>query len=326
MTAAYITAPGPAEAIRVGELPVPKPGPTDVLVRTQALAANHVDTFVRSGAYATPLPMPFVIGRDLVGVVAAAGARVAGFGGGDAVWCNSLGHGGRQGSFAEYAVVPADRLYRLPPGVDPQVAVSAAHTAATAYLALFREGALRADETVLVGGAGGGVGSAAVQLAHAAGARVIATAASGDADWCRSCGADVVIDYRDPHANERIRAAAPQGLDVHLDTSGHHDFDVSIALLAHGGRLILMAALDARPPLPVGAVYTRDASLRGFAISNASVVDLADAAATINRMLASRRLRARIGVRLPLHHAARAHQLLEHPDPDLPPGRIVVLP
>jgi NADPH:quinone reductase-like Zn-dependent oxidoreductase len=99
MTAAYITAPGPAEAIRVGELPVPKPGPTDVLVRTQALAANHVDTFVRSGAYATPLPMPFVIGRDLVGVVAAAGARVAGFGGGDAVWCNSsVTAGGRDRS------------------------------------------------------------------------------------------------------------------------------------------------------------------------------------------------------------------------------------
>jgi NADPH:quinone reductase-like Zn-dependent oxidoreductase len=87
-----------------------------------------------------------------------------------------------------------------------------------------------------------------------------------------------------------------------------------------------MAALDARPPLPVGAVYTRDVSLRGFAISNASVVDLADAATTINRLLASGRLRVRIGARLPLEQAALAHQLLEHPRPDLPPGRIVVLP
>jgi NADPH:quinone reductase-like Zn-dependent oxidoreductase len=324
--AAYITGPGPADAIRIGELPIPPCGPTDVLVRADAMAVNFVDTFVRSGAYQTPLPLPFIIGRDVVGAVEAVGAGVAGFRPGDAVWCNSLGHQGRQGSFAEYVIVPADRLYHLPAGVDPQLAVSMAHTAATAHLALFREAGLRLGETVLVGGGAGGVGSAAVQLAHAAGARVIATAQEQDGQWCQDCGADVVIDYRDPQATERIRDAAPDGIDVHLDTSGHHDFDASLPLLAGGGRLVLMAAMSARPTLPVGAVYTRDISLRGFVISNASVADLATAARTINTLLDAHRLQSRIGARLPLRDAARAHQLLEGPASDRPPGRILVFP
>src|SRR5690606_23447447 len=110
MPAAYITAYGGPEVIQVGRLPVPVPGPTDVLVHTELSAVNHVDTFVRSGSCATLTPFPFVIGRDLVGTVAATGPGVDGFTVGDRVWCNSLGHGGRQGSFAEYAVVAADRL------------------------------------------------------------------------------------------------------------------------------------------------------------------------------------------------------------------------
>lgn len=323
--AAYVLAPGPAKDIQVGELPLPPLGATEVLVRTTLMAVNHVDTFVRSGAYPTPLPVPFIIGRDLVGVVAAAGT-VSGFRVGEAVWCNSLGHGGRQGSFAEYAAAPAERLYRLPHGADPELAVSLAHPAATAYLALFREGGLRVGQTVFVGGGGGGVGSAAVQLAHAAGARVITTASARDADWCRECGADVVIDYRDGRVTELIRDAAPDGIDVHVDTSGRHDFDGSVPLLARGGRLIVMAALDARPPLPVGALYTNDVSVRGFVISNASVADLAAAAAAINQLLATGRLQSRISVRLPLEQAGRAHRLMERPDPASPPGRIIVRP
>lgn len=153
MLAAYITELGSADAIRVGRLPVPQPGPTDVLVHAQAVAVNAVDTFVRSGTYRTPTPFPFVLGRDLVGTVAAVGPGAAPFRVGQAVWCNSLGHGGRQGACAEYAVVPADRLYALPPGVDPVAAVAAVHPAATAYLGLFIHAHLRPGETVFVGGA-----------------------------------------------------------------------------------------------------------------------------------------------------------------------------
>lgn len=326
MTAAYITTTCPPAGIRVGELPVPVPGPTDVLVRTTALGVNAVDTFVRSGAYRTPTPFPFVIGRDLVGTVAACGSGVSELTVGEPVWCNSLGHAGRQGSFAAYALVPAERLYRLPPGVDPVTAVSLLHPVATAYLALFREASLRPGQVVVVGGAGGGVGSALVQLATIGGARVIATAGSADLGWVHDCGADTVLDYRAPQLSAQIQAAAPGGVDVYVDTSGQHDLEASVPLLATAGRIIVLAALAAHPALPVGALYTKDASVRGFVISNASVADLGSAASMINSLLERGSLRTRISLRLPLSEAARAHQLLEDHDPSARPGRIVVLP
>jgi len=134
MHAAFIERLGPPEHIRYGELPAPRPGPTDVLVDVLATTVNPVDTFVRSGVFRTPMDFPFVISRDLVGVVAAAGPGAPGFAVGDLVWCNSLGHGGRQGAAADQVVVPVDRLYHLPDGVLPTDAVTVVHPAATAYL------------------------------------------------------------------------------------------------------------------------------------------------------------------------------------------------
>ena len=311
VTAAYITATGPTENIRLGELPMPSLGPTDVLVRAEVVAVNNVDTFVRSGAYQTALPMPFIVGRDVVGVVAAVGAGVVGFAVGDRVWCNSLGHAGRQGSFATYVVISADRLYHLPEGVDAVDAVAAFHPGATAYLGLFRHAVITPGQTIVVGGAGGSIGTAVVQLAATAGARILATASPRDVDWCHSCGAEQVFDYHDPDVEARIAAAAPDGVDVYWDTSGHHNFDAIVPVLAHGARIVLMAALDARPVLPVGAVYTRDISLRGFVISNASVSDLAQAAPLINRLLSQDILRIRVAEVMSLADAAQAHRMVE---------------
>lgn len=322
MTAAYVAEPGPADSIRVGLLPTPRPAPDQVLVRTEALVVNHVDTFVRAGAYRTALPSPFVIGRDLVGTVVQVGAQVTGFGEGDRVWCNSLGHDGRQGSFAQYAAVPAERLYGLPGGVEAESAVAVLHTAATACLGLFREAGLRLGETIVVGGAAGGVGSGVVQLAAAAGARVVATARPDDFDWCHDCGAAEVLDYHDPELFARLAELAPDGVDVYWDNAGKHDLEHAVPLLARGGRIVAMAGMSATPILPIGKLYVRDASIRGFAISNAGVDDLAEAARVINRGLSKKLLKARIAVRLPLADAATAHRLQE----DGPRGRIVVMP
>jgi NADPH:quinone reductase-like Zn-dependent oxidoreductase len=158
------------------------------LVVVEAVAVNPVDAFIRTGRYRTPIPFPFVVGRDLVGTVFHAPART-GFAAGDRVWCNSLGHDGRQGSFARFAVVPADRLYRLPDGVDPLIAVAVAHPAGTAYLAWFRHGGLRPGDTVYVGGGAGNVGRAAIAMARYAGARVIAGARPADHAACTAAGA-----------------------------------------------------------------------------------------------------------------------------------------
>jgi NADPH:quinone reductase-like Zn-dependent oxidoreductase len=311
MLAAYVTELGPAEAIRVGELPRPAPGPTDVLVRVEVVVVNPVDTLVRSGAYPTPTPFPFVVGRDLVGTVAEAGPGVAGFAAGDRVWCNSLGHGGRQGSFAEYAVVPAERCYQLPAGVDPVAAVAVLHPAATAYLALYRHGGLRPTETVYVAGAAGNVGTALTSLARAGGARVLAGARPEDAGWCRSAGAAEVVDYRDPDLRGRLAALAPAGIDLYVDTSGHLDLPGAVDLLADRGRIVLIAGGSQRLTLPVGPLYRHDRRILGFAISRAGVPELAEAAAVLNDRLAAGALPARVRVVWPLERAAEAHRAVE---------------
>jgi NADPH:quinone reductase-like Zn-dependent oxidoreductase len=151
---------------------------------------------------------------------------------------------------------------------------------------------------------------------------VIATASPRDEQWCLASGAEQVIDYR-TDVFAAIGAAAPRGVDVFWDTSGHHDLERTVPLLAHGGRIVLAAGLDTHPALPVGALYIRDASIAGFAISNASVADLAAAAEVINVALGE--LRTRIAEVLPLREAARAHRLQEDPSSH-PPGRIVVTP
>lgn len=308
--AAFIERLGPPESIRYGVLPAPVPGPADVLVDVLASTVNPVDTFVRSGAFRTPLNFPAVISRDLVGTVAAA-PTASGFAAGDQVWGNSAGHGGRPGPAAEQVVVAPDRLYHVPPGVDPVQAVAVAHPAATAYLALFTHGRLRAGDTVLVGGAAGNVGSALVVLAVDAGARVLATAAPDDAGYCRGLGAEAVFDYRDHELTARIKEHSPQGVDVYVDTSGHNDLAGAVDLLAQRGRIVLLAGARSLPVLPAGPLYMKDCSIAGFVISHATAAELAAAARAINRLLLSGRLRPRATEILPLRAAARAHARME---------------
>ena len=311
MKAAYITTLGSPDVITYGEMDRPVPGPTDVLVRVEAAAVDPVDTFVRSGAYRTPTPFPFVLGRDLVGTVAETGPGATGFAVGDRVWSHSMGHGGRQGVTAEYCVVGVDRLYHLPGDVDAARAVAVLHPVATAHLALFRHARLRPGETVLVIGGAGNVGRAATVLAVRAGARVLAVARAETAPDCLRAGATAVVDHRDPDAAEQLRELAGDGVDVHLDTSGHQDLDSALALVGHGARVVLMAGLSARPVLPVGAVYPRDVSLIGFAISNSSVDDLAGTARVINHGLADDAFPIPVSVELPLSRTAEAHRMIE---------------
>jgi NADPH:quinone reductase-like Zn-dependent oxidoreductase len=309
--AAYITTLGSPDVITYGGLDRPVPGPTDVLVRVEAAAVDPVDTFVRSGAYRTPTPFPFVLGRDLVGTVADIGPGATGFAVGDRVWSHSMGHGGRQGVTAEYCVVGVDRLYHLPGDVDAARAVAVLHPVATAHLALFRHARLRPGETVLVIGGAGNVGRAATVLAARAGARVLAVARAETAPDCLRAGATAVVDHRDPDAAEQLRELTGDGVDVHLDTSGHQDLDAALALVGHGARVVLMAGLSARPVLPVGAVYPRDVSLVGFAISNSSVDDLAGTARVINHGLADDAFPIPVTVELPLSRTAEAHRMIE---------------
>jgi NADPH:quinone reductase-like Zn-dependent oxidoreductase len=311
MRAAYIEHLGTPDDIRYGDLPAPVPGPTDVLVDVIATTVNPVDTFVRSGVFRTPLSFPHVISRDLVGTVAAVPPAETRFAVGDLVWSNSLGHGGRQGPAAEQAAVPADRLYPVPAGTDPEQLVAVVHPGGTAYLALFTHARVLPGETVFVAGAGGNVGSAAVVMAVEAGARVVATASAADAGHVRSLGAAVVHDYRDPELAEKLARTESDRIDVWLDCFGANDLAAAVPLLAPRGRIVLLAGVAARPELPVGPFYMKDAAILGFVISHATTAELAAASVAINRLAAAGRLRPRAVERAPLSTAADAHRRME---------------
>ncbi|WP_285600328.1 NADPH:quinone reductase [Kineosporia sp. NBRC 101731] len=315
---------GSADGIIYRETVNPVVIPGTVRVQVLASAVNNVDTFVRSGRFRTKLPMPFVVGRDLVGTVVEIGDGVSRFRHGQMVWSNSLGHDGRQGAAAEEALVPADRLYPAPPGVAPQDLVASVHPGVTSWLALHRWARIRSGETVLVHGGGGNVGAAAIVIARDAGATVISTSSAADLGYCRSLGASVALDYRDPDGAGYLMGTWAGRVDVVIDTSGQNDLPTSVALLARRGRIVLLAGAGALPVLPVGQLYMNDASVIGFVISHATVDELSDGAREISRLLAAGTLRPRSVELRPLSSAAQVHRSLEAGE--LGGRRVVLVP
>lgn len=312
MKAAFIRATGPADSIEIGDLPTPEPKGGQVRVRVQAAAVNPVDTYIRSGTVQMPLPFPFVIGCDLAGVVDAVGANVKGFREGDRVWCTNQGLLGKQGTFAEYAVVDSPWLFPLPDGVEPRTAAACALVGVTAHLGLFREARLRANDVILVIGGTGGVGSMVVQMAKAAGAVVIATGGGSEkAQLCRDLGADLAIDYHQEDIAESVKDFAPAGVNIFWETRRDPDFDLAVDLMAERGRMVLMAGRDARPEFPVGPFYVKGCSLHGFVMFKASAEEMRLAADDINIWLADGRLHPRIDRIMTLDQAAEAHLLQE---------------
>lgn len=310
VTAAFVRELGSTSQIEVGELSTAGPGGNEVVVRVDEVCVNPVDTLVRSGAFATPVPLPLILGRDLVGTVERA-PKFSRFRAGDRVWAATLGHDGRQGSFATRAVVPTSRLYTILDGVQPRSVVALAHPATTAALGWFEHAQLRAGQWVFIGGAAGNVGRAALQIAKWAGAMVIATASAADLDAVRELGADYALDYRAEDLAARVLDIAPRGVDAVWDTSGHMELAVSAQIVRVGGVVLLTAAGSGSAELPVARFYTRDVSLIGFVHSRATETQMARAAEVVNQGTEAGWLTpGNIDV-LPLAQSREAHERLE---------------
>ncbi len=236
MKAAYIDRTGPPENIRFGEVPKPSPKAGQVLVRVRAVAVNPIDTYIRGGAIAMPLPIPFIVGCDLAGIVEEVGPDDTRFTPGDRVWGSNQGLLGRQGTFAEYAAVDEQWLYPLPSEVSEAHAAAVALVGITAWLGLVRDAHLKAGETLFVNGGSGGVGSMVVQMAKAIGARVITTAGSDEKlALCRQLGADLAINYRTEDVDARVKEFVPLGVNVFWETLREPNFDRAVSLLARAG-------------------------------------------------------------------------------------------
>jgi NADPH2:quinone reductase len=312
MRAAYIKQTGPAESILVGELPRPVPQKTQVLVRVKAAALNPVDTYIRAGSIDMPLPLPFVVGCDLAGTVEAVGPDAKRFKPGDRVWGSNQGLLGRQGTFAEYAAVDECWLYPTPEGVSDEQAAAISLVGITAHLGLVRHANLQPGESLFVTGGTGGVGSTVVQMAKAIGARVVTTAGSDEkVAECRRIGADAAINYKSEDITQRVRAFAPEGVDVWWETVREPDFQLAVPLLAERGRFILMAGRDAKPVFPVGPFYVKSCRLYGFVMFKATPEEQRAASEDINRWLAEGKLLPKIDRVVPLDETPAMHKLQE---------------
>ncbi|MCA9222534.1 MAG: NADPH:quinone reductase, partial [Planctomycetales bacterium] len=262
MKAAYIEQTGPPENIQFGDVPQPTISGSQVLVKVGAVAVNPIDTYIRNGANYWELPKPFIIGCDLAGTVEQVGPEVRHLAVGDRVWGSNQGLIGRQGTFAEYCAVDECWLYKTPDAVSDEAVAACALVGITAHLGLFREARIQAGETLFVNGGSGGVGSMVVQMARAAGARVIATAGSDEkAAACREIGAEAAVNYKTQDVGEAVKQFAPSGVNVYWETVREPDFDKIVSYLGERGRVVLMAGRDARPPFPVGPFYVKGCSL-----------------------------------------------------------------
>jgi NADPH2:quinone reductase len=312
MQAAYIEQTGAPEAIQIGDLPRPEPGPGQALVRVKAVGLNPIDLYLRSGLVAMPLRFPYVIGCDVAGTVEKVGPNCARLQVGDRVWGSNQGLFGRQGVASEFAAIDETWLYPTPALLPDAEAAGMALVAITAHLGLFQSGQLRPGETVYVPGGTGGVGSMVVQMAKAAGARV-ATAAGTDEklEVCRRLGADLALNYRTEDIPAKLREFSPEGIDIWYETQREPNLEVSVPLLRKNGRMILIAGRTAKPALPLGAFYPRNCSLLGFAMFNATPEQQRRCAVDIIRWIEEGQFKVLIGRSFPLSAAVEAHRFLE---------------
>ena len=313
MKAAFFDTPGPPDVVRYGDLPTLSPKEGEVLVKVGAVSLNPIDTYIRAGIVKMPLPKPFIPGCDLAGTVESVGPGVRSFKKEDRVWGSNQGLMGRQGTSAEYACVEEKWLYATPPGVPDTTAAAAALVGITAHLGLFRCARLQPGEILFVNGGTGGVGSMVVQMARAAGAKVITTVGSPEkAELCRAWGIDKVINYKTDDIPAAVREfTGDQGVNVWFETQREPDFLRTVDLLARRGRMMIMAGRQAQPTFPVGPFYVKDLSLFGFAMFNATPEEQRQCAADINRLLAEKKLQVPIGRTFTLKETAAAHRFLE---------------
>ena len=261
---------GPPEQLRVRETPAPRPGRCEVLVEVHATPVNYVDLLVVGGTYQTlPVP-PFIPGKGPAGVVTALGSDVTAARVGDHVLAMA-----EEGGYAEAVVLRADQCYRLPPRMSSFEAASLSLVYDTAWFALRERARMAPGETVLVLGASGGVGRAAVQLARAMGARVLAGILRQEkAASAREAGADAVIDLsrqdlRDALREEVWATTEGHGADVILDPLGGDVFDAALRALAWGGRLVVIGFAAGRiPTVKTNYLLVKNIEVSGLQVSD----------------------------------------------------------
>jgi len=313
MRAVIAAEPGGPEVLSVAEVPDVEAGPGEVTLEVAATAVNRADLLQRQGHYPPPPGASEVLGLECSGTVAALGADVDGWQVGDRA-CALLTGGG----YASRVVVPVGQLMPVPDGVDLVTAAALPEVACTVWSNVFMIAGLRPDESFLVHGGAGGVGTFAVQLAHQLGARVFATAGTAEKlATCAELGADVTINYREQDFVDVVRAETDgAGVDVILDNMGAKYLNRNVAALAREGRLAIIGMQGGtRGELDIGALFRKNGAVVATLLRSRPAAEKAAICSSVAEhvwpLVAEGRVRPVVGATLPLDRAAEAHRRME---------------
>jgi NADPH2:quinone reductase len=305
MKAIRVHQPGGPDVMKLEEVPDPKPGAKQVLVRLKAVGVNPVDTYIREGKYAITAGLPYTPGSDGAGVVEAIGDGVTSFKPGDRVYIG----GTATGAYAELALCNEPQVHRLPERVTFQQGAGVNVPYATAYRGLFHRAQARPGETVLVHGASGGVGTAAVQLARAAGLTVFGTASTDRGKkLVLEQGAHHVLDHTEAdYLKKGMDLTAGHGFDVIIELLANVNLAKDLGVVAKYGRIVVIGnrgTIEINPRDAMG----KEASILGMTLFAASPEDLVSIHAALIAGLENGTLRPIVGKEFPLTQAAAAHE------------------
>jgi len=314
---------GGPDVMTLEEVPDPTPNAGEVVVRIKAAGVNPVDTYIRSGQYARVPALPYTPGSDAAGEIESIGSGVTGFKRGDRVYVTGTA-AGHAGAYADKAVCPLAHVHTLPARATFAQGAALGVPYATAYRALFHRAEARPAETVLIHGASGGVGIAAVQLARARGMRIVATAGTDPGlQLVREHGADVVLNHRtEGYARQIMDSTGGRGADVILEMAAHINLDRDLTLLAPHGRVVVIGnrgRIEINPRDAMG----RDAAILGMTLFNATPADLESIHAALVAGLANGSLSPVVRREVPLGQAPQAHEMVMAPGAL---GKIVLVP
>jgi NADPH:quinone reductase len=302
---------GDPEVLRLEEVPTPQPGPGEVLVRIHAIGVNPVETYIRAGTYARLPALPYTPGNDCAGMIERVDPDVNEFKPGDRVYTG----GSLAGStYAEFTLCKTAQVHPLPENVSFAQGAAMGTPYATAYRGLIQRADARPGETVLVHGASGGVGTAAVQLARARGLHVFGTAGTDDGrKLVREQGAHEVFDHHAPdHFEQIMKATSGRGVDVIVELLANMNLGKDLTILAKGGRVAIIGSRG-RVEIDPRDTMQRDVDLRGMVLPNTPPAELASIHAALVAGLENGTLRPVIGKEFPLAEAAQAHRAVVEP-------------
>lgn len=302
--------PGGPDVLDIVERPIPLPGPGQILIRNTACGVNRPDQIERLGFYPPPPGAPEGLGLEVSGHVAATGPQTGGFAVGDPV-CALVAGGG----YSDHVLAPVGSVLPAPSGVDVADAAGLPETVFTVWTNVFEIGALSPDETLLVHGGTSGIGSTAIQMAKAHGARVIATAGTPEkVALCRRLGADLAIDYRDTDFEQAVKEAG--GADVILDMVGGAYVQKNINCARQGGRIVSIAFLQgSRVEVDLMRMMLKRLTLTGSTLRARPDTEKARLAAAVRQCvwpwIEAGRVRPLIDSRFPLADVRSAHERLD---------------